>query len=504
MNYAELFCQSHFSFLHGASSPEELVQQAAALGYDALALTDECSVAGIVRAYRQIKDQALNIKLIVGSYFQLDKLELVLLCPDKAAYAELCRIITNARRRSSKGEYCLTEWDLMSLKHCLLLWLPAGDSESDSYWANWLQKYHSDRLWLAMRRQLSHNEAAFTTYCQQLAQQYQLNAVCCGAVLMHVPQRLALQHCVSAIKAGKPIAELGRQLLSNAERALRPLAKLEKLFSAALLQQSCVIAARCTFSLDELKYQYPSELVPAGETAAGYLARLVVQGSKLRFPAGVPKRVQAIIDKEMALITELNYEYFFLTIYDLVQFAKSKAILYQGRGSAANSVVCYCLEITAVDPDKIQVLFERFLSRERKEPPDIDVDFELDSRLFNTNVLDNTSKQDYINFKIDYSQPLKLLDEGKISLGTLIDELSFETQNFGITNLDYTRRTVAGYLEFQTKYKKFDFILGTRAEDYNITGNTDTDELIPFKQFRFFPNATLQYNFAPQIFFNVN
>jgi error-prone DNA polymerase len=380
MNYAELFCQSHFSFLHGASSPEELVAQAAALGYDALALTDECSVAGIVRAYRQINEQALNIKLIIGSYFQLDKLELVLLCPDKAAYAELCRIITNARRRSNKGEYCLTEWDLMSLKHCLLLWLPAGDSESDTHWVNWLQKYHGDRLWLAMRRQLSHNEAAFTDYCLQLAQQYQLNMVCCGAVLMHVPQRLALQHCVSAIKAGKPITELGRQLLSNAERALRPLAKLEKLFSSALLQQSCVIAARCTFSLDELKYQYPSELVPEGETAAGYLARLVVQGSKLRFPAGVPKRVQAIIDKEMALITEFNYEYFFLTIYDLVQFAKSKAILYQGRGSAANSVVCYCLEITAVDPDKIQVLFERFLSRERKEPPDIDVDFEHERR----------------------------------------------------------------------------------------------------------------------------
>lgn len=380
MNYAELFCQSHFSFLQGASSPEELVQQAAALGYDALALTDECSVAGIVRAYRQIKEQALNIKLIVGSYFQLDKLELVLLCPDKAAYAELCRIITNARRRSSKGEYCLTEWDLMSLKHCLLLWLPDGDSESDRYWANWLQKYHSDRLWLAMRRQLNHNEATFTAYCQQLAQQHQLQQVACGAVLMHIPQRLALQHCVSAIKAGRPIAELGRQLLSNAERALRPLAKLEKLFSTALLQQSCVIAARCSFSLDELKYQYPSELVPDGETASSYLARLVVQGCKLRFPDGVPKRVQAIIDKEMRLITELNYEYFFLTIYDLVQFAKSKAILYQGRGSAANSVVCYCLEITAVDPQKIQVLFERFLSKERQEPPDIDVDFEHERR----------------------------------------------------------------------------------------------------------------------------
>jgi len=380
MSYAELFCQSHFSFLHGASAPQELVQQAAALGYTALALTDECSVAGIVRAYRQIDEQGLNIKLIVGSYFQLDKLELVLLCPDKAAYTELCRIITNARRRSSKGEYCLTEWDLMSLQHCLLLWLPAGDNGSDTHWANWLQKYHSDRLWLAMRRQLNHNEAAFAAYCRQLAQQYQLKAVACGAVLMHIPERLALQHCVSAIKAGKPIAELGRQLLSNAERALRPLAKLEKLFSADLLKQSCAIAQLCTFSLDELKYQYPSELVPDGETAAGYLAHLVVQGSKLRFPTGVPTRVQAIIDKEMALITELNYEYFFLTIYDLVQFAKARGILYQGRGSAANSVVCYCLEITAVDPQKIQVLFERFLSRERKEPPDIDVDFEHERR----------------------------------------------------------------------------------------------------------------------------
>ena len=192
MRYAELFCQSHFSFLHGASSPQELVQQAAELGYSALALTDECSVAGIVRAYRQINEQELKLKLIVGSYFQLDKLQLVLLCPDKAAYSELCRVITNARRRSNKGEYCLTEWDLMSVKHCLLLWLPDGDADSDTHWATWLQKYHTERLWLAMRRQLSHNEAAFNAYCQQLAQQYQLPLVCCGAVLMHTPQRLAL------------------------------------------------------------------------------------------------------------------------------------------------------------------------------------------------------------------------------------------------------------------------------------------------------------------------
>lgn len=380
MSYAELFCQSHFSFLQGASSPQELVQQAAELGYEALALTDECSVAGVVRAYRQIKEQQLKLKLIVGSVFKLDKLQLVLLCPDKTAYSELCRVITQARRRSEKGEYRLTEWDLMSVKHCLILWLPQGDGESDLHWLRFLQKYHAERLWLALTRQLTHLEADFHQYCQQLAAQHQLRLVACGAVLMHQPQRLALQHCLSAIRLGQPITALGRHLLSNAERTLRPIPKLQKLFSAALLQQSCDLARRCQFSLDELKYQYPSELVPAGETASSYLAALVAKGSQLRFPNGVPAAVQAIIDKEMALITELKYEYFFLTIYDLVQFAKRQAILYQGRGSAANSVVCYCLEITAVDPEKVQVLFERFLSRERQEPPDIDVDFEHERR----------------------------------------------------------------------------------------------------------------------------
>ncbi|KKO45308.1 DNA polymerase [Arsukibacterium ikkense] len=380
MDYAELFCQSYFSFLQGASSPQELVTQAAALGYQALAITDECSVAGVVRAYRAVNEQQLPLQLIVGSVFMLDKLQLVLLCPTKAAYSELGRVITNARRRSSKGDYQLTEWDLMSVSHCFMLWLPSGDQESDQYWAQWLQKYHAGRLWLAMRRQLSHNEQHFIDYCQQLAGQYQLTQVSCGAVLMHRPERLALQHCVSAIRAGKPLRELGRELLSNAERALRPLPKLAKLFPQSWLNESSAIAARCNFNLSELKYQYPAELVPAGQSASSYLRQLVAQGSKIRFADGVPPRVQALIDKELALISELKYEYFFLTIYDLVQFAQQRHILYQGRGSAANSVVCYCLQITAVDPRQIQVLFERFLSKERQEPPDIDVDFEHERR----------------------------------------------------------------------------------------------------------------------------
>ena len=380
MQYAELFCQSHFSFLQGASSPQELVTEAASLGYQALAITDECSVAGVVRAYRAINEQQLSVKLIVGSVFMLDKLQLVLLCPTKAAYSELCRVITNARRRSRKGEYQLTEWDLMSVKHCFILWLPSGDPASDQYWGQWLKKYHASRLWLAMRRYLNHNEMQFNQYCQQLAGQFQLSLMCCGAVLMHQPGRLALQHCVSAIRAGSPVREMGRELLSNTERALRPLPKLAKLFPENWLNETAVIAGRCSFNLSELKYQYPAELVPAGQTASSYLRQLVAQGSKIRFSDGVPQRVQALIDKELALISELNYEYFFLTIYDLVQFAQSRNILYQGRGSAANSVVCYCLQITAVDPRQIQVLFERFLSKERQEPPDIDVDFEHERR----------------------------------------------------------------------------------------------------------------------------
>ncbi|QBL09091.1 DNA polymerase III subunit alpha [Rheinheimera sp. D18] len=431
MQYAELFCQSHFSFLQGASSPQELVQQADALGYSALAITDECSVAGVVRAYRHIKDQQLNIKLIVGSYFQLEQLKLVLLCPNKTAYSELCRIITNARRRSAKGEYCLTEWDLMSVKHCFVLWLPSGEADSDNHWAVWLKKYHGERLWLAMQRQLSHNEASFIDYCQQLAQQYQLTLMCCGAILMHTPERLALQHCISAIRAGKPISVLGRALLSNAERALRPLSKLEKLFTADWLAESVAIASRCEFSLNELKYQYPAELVPKGETASSYLAKLVAKGSKLRFSGAVPPRIQAIIDKEMALITELQYEYFFLTIHDLVQFAKNHGILYQGRGSAANSVVCYCLEITAVNPEQIQVLFERFLSKERQEPPDIDVDFEHERREEVIQYLYNKYGRERAALAatvISYRFKSALRDVGK-ALGLPISQLDFLIKN---------------------------------------------------------------------------
>ncbi|WP_448212933.1 error-prone DNA polymerase [Colwellia sp. MEBiC06753] len=385
MAYAELICQSNFSFLTGASHPEELVQTASDLGYRALAITDECSVAGVVRAYQHIKQHQLKLKLIVGAMFKVclaDNYQatLTLLAPDRKAYAELCRIITNSRRRCEKGSYRLEEWDLKSVRRCLVLWQPNSNKVADKWWGNWLVKHHSGRLWLAQSRNLVSGEHHYLSYCQQLVQQYQLPIVAVGCALMHKPQRLPLQHVLTAIRTGNTVDKLGKSALSNAERSLRPLPKLGKLFDAQTLAETLEIANRCHFCLSELKYEYPAELIPQGETAKDYLASLVEKGKNFRFPDGVPVAIEQTINKELSLIAQLGYEHFFITIYDIVQFAKREQILYQGRGSAANSVVCYCLEITSVDPRQISVLFERFISLERKEPPDIDVDFEHQRR----------------------------------------------------------------------------------------------------------------------------
>lgn len=380
MEYAELFCQSNFSFLSGASHPQELVRQADFLGYQALAITDECSLAGIVRAYAEIKQRRLSIKLIVGSLMKLGELEMILLCPDKAAYSELCRIITHARRRSPKGGYQLHEWDLKRLQHCFLLWLPNGNDDVDERWANWLNKYHQERLWIGCRRLLESDEPDYLAHCRTLGRRHDIPLCALGGVLMHHPQRLTLQHTLTAIRLGQPIAKLGHALLANAEACLRPREKLARLFPASWLKESLAIAKRCTFSLEELQYQYPAELVPEGKSASQHLRELVYKGAAKRYPEGPSDKVKALLEKELALIEELQYEYFFLTIHDIIQFAAHRNILYQGRGSAANSAVCYCLAITAVNPDKSEVLFERFISKERNEPPDIDVDFEHERR----------------------------------------------------------------------------------------------------------------------------
>lgn len=384
MSYSELACFSNFSFLKGASHPEELVLQATLFGYNAIAITDECSVAGVVRAYSQIKKDQLPIKLIVGAYFEFQgALKFTLLCPNRVAYGELCRVITNARRRCIKGEYELSEWDLKSLKHCLLIWHASGELEVDQQWGAFLTSLNKDikhRIWLGVTRQLLADEHHYIDVCEQVAQQFHLPIVACGRVLMHNPERLPLQHVLTATRLGSKVEKLGRDSMSNAESSLRPISKLNKLYKRQWVFETLLITQRCQFDLSELKYEYPSELIPKGSTPSEYLRELVEKGKKLRFPDGVPDAITAIIEKELSLIAEMSYEHFFITIYDIVQFAKQQHILYQGRGSAANSVVCYCLEITAVDPSQINVLFERFISKERNEPPDIDVDFEHQRR----------------------------------------------------------------------------------------------------------------------------
>ncbi|GGC10905.1 error-prone DNA polymerase [Marinobacterium zhoushanense] len=377
--YAELHALSNFSFLRGASHPEELVAQAASLGYSALALTDECSLAGSVRAHQEAKEQGL--KLLVGSEFRIAGRVLVVLATNRQGYAQLCSLITRGRRRAEKGNYLLTLEDFeQGLEQCLLLFQPSADDNQLLSDLAWLQRYYPGRSWLLLERLLDSDDLWRYRRLLCMAEQCATPLVCAGNVHMHDASRQPLQDVLTAIRLHTTITQAGWRLAANAERHLRPLAKLAKLYPQALREQTLKIASRCDFSLDELRYEYPDELVPRGLTPHAHLRALVETGVQRRFPEGVPDRVRGQIERELQVIAELNYEPYFLTIEDIVRFARDNQILCQGRGSAANSVVCYCLGITEVDPRRVNLLFERFLSRERNEPPDIDVDFEHQRR----------------------------------------------------------------------------------------------------------------------------
>jgi error-prone DNA polymerase len=378
-----LHCISNFSFLRGASHPEELVARAKEEGYTALAITDECSLAGVVRAHIEAKKCAL--KLVVGSEFRLDdSLRLVLLATDRESYGNLAALITRGRRSAVKGSYRLSRADLGDgIAGCLALWLPGRVPDADE--ARWLKPRFRDALWIAVERLLEADDAKRCADLAEIASTLGLPLVAAGDVHMHARGRRALQDTLTAIRLKTTIAQAGHALHPNGERHLRPLATLERIYPAAWLAETLAIAARCRFSLDELRYEYPEEIVPAGETPAAYLRRLTEEGFARRFPAaGTPPKdrakVRALIERELALIAEKRYEAFFLTVYDIVKFARDHGILCQGRGSAANSAVCYCLGVTEVNPSCTEVLFERFISRERDEPPDIDVDFEHQRR----------------------------------------------------------------------------------------------------------------------------
>ena len=414
--YAELHCISNFTFLRGASYPEELVAQAKTQGYYAIAITDECSLSGAVRAHVEAKRQ--EVKLIIGSEFHLttnpstrapnlnanaesknnineiDRPEpielgekdchLIFLSPNRRGYGELSHLISCARRRGSKGYYqidrALVERQLPT--ECFVLWLPDlyESEESRQSQAKWLLHLFKGQLWIGAELLLRGDDRWRLTQYERLAAAFDIPLCASGGVYMHSSERQRLQDCLTAIRVGRSVETLGYEGEPNSQRHLRSIDKLTKLYPQALLDATTMIAKKCDFSLDELRYEYPKELVPEGYSASTWLRNLTETGIKRRWPNGESPKTRNLIERELRLIKKLNFEHYFLTVNDLVMFARRQGILCQGRGSAANSAVCYSLGITEVDPDRIELLFERFLSKERNEPPDIDVDFESGRR----------------------------------------------------------------------------------------------------------------------------
>jgi error-prone DNA polymerase len=422
--YAELHCRSNFSFLSGASHPEELVARAAQLGYAALAITDECSLAGVVRAHIEAKRHP-QLHLIIGCDMRLaaptpatssaglaagqrrgggpaeaaaaSAPRLVLLAQTRRGYGNLSQWITVARRRAEKGSYIAFASDvegrvphapfLAGLPDCLALLVPHPGQTFELLFAQalWLKTWFQERAFIAIELLHRGADEQLLDTVQRVAALAGLALVAAGDVLMHVRSRKPLQDALSATRLGLPVALCGWQLEPNAEAHLRSLMRLGGLYEPAWLEQTLVLAGSCRFSLDELRYEYPQEIVPQGHTPTSHLRQLTEAGLQrrypaLRFPQGPPDEVRRLVEHELALIAQLKYEPYFLTVADIVQWARGQGILCQGRGSAANSVVCYCLGVTEVDPARMSVLFERFISAERNEPPDIDVDFEHQRR----------------------------------------------------------------------------------------------------------------------------
>ena len=393
--YAELHCVSNFSFLRGASHPEEMVERAHALDYSAIAITDECSLAGVVRAHLQARSAGLP--LVVGAEFSLRSLlpalpdapgafRLVLLATDRDGYGNLSELISAARMRAPKGSYRLLDTDLRhGLAGCLALLVPppgvaVSPPEPFVEAARWLRERFDDQGCIGVALHARGHDVALLEASREAGGRAGLALAAVGDAHCHLRSRKPLQDTLTAIRLGAPVRRLGYALASNAEQHLRSRLRLAQLYPAALLEETVALAERCRFSLDSLRYEYPDEIVPPGETPASWLRTLTLRGAARRYPGGTPEAVARQLGHELALITELRYEPYFLTVADIVDFARGRGILCQGRGSAANSAVCFCLGITEVDPARGNLLFERFISRERAEPPDIDVDFEHQRR----------------------------------------------------------------------------------------------------------------------------
>jgi error-prone DNA polymerase len=392
--YAELQCLTNYSFLRGASHPDELVKRAAELGYAALAITDHNSLAGVVRAHGAAK--AVGLKLLIGAEITPeDALPVLLYAPDRKAYGQLARLITRGRRLAEKGDCLLHFRDLAEHAEGVLavvlapsrddldegnraLTRPARQSESLALY----REAFADRCFLAASLFKGTDDDAELDRLAKLGRRLKLPLVATNVVHYHDPDRRQLHDVLTAIRYGVKVAQLGTRRFPNAERHLKSPEEIAAVFSRCpqAVANGLTLAERCRFSLDELRYEYPEEICPPGTTPTQHLANLTWAKAQERYPNGVPDKVASLIRHELQLVEELHYEAYFLTVWDLVKFARERGILCQGRGSAANSAICYCLGITAVDPDRTDVLFERFVSRERDEAPDIDVDFEHERR----------------------------------------------------------------------------------------------------------------------------
>jgi error-prone DNA polymerase len=380
--YIELQVTSHFSFLRGASSCEDLFEQAALLGIEALAIVDRNSLAGIVRAHEAAK--TTGVRLIVGCRLDLDDGVSVLVYPtDRPAYARLCRLLSLGKKRGGKAK-CRLDWsDLVAYGEGQIAMLIPGEAdETCALHLRRLREVFAERAFMTLTLRRRPNDQLRLHGLPNLAAQARVPIVVTNDVLFHEPSRRILQDVVTCVRHNCTIDDAGFRRERHADRYLKAPAEMGRLFSRypEALARTTEIAERCRFSLDELAYQYPEEQTMAGVTAQQALEAQTWQGASERYPEGVPDKVIALLKHELRLIETLQYAPYFLTVNSIVRFARSKDILCQGRGSAANSAVCYVLGITSIDPERNDLLFERFVSEERREPPDIDVDFEHERR----------------------------------------------------------------------------------------------------------------------------
>lgn len=381
--YCELHAKTNFSFLEGASHPDEIVRQAAEMGCRAVAITDRAGLAGIVRAHIAAKEA--GIKLVIGAEIEPeDSPPIVLWATDRASYGRLCRLITLGRRRAEKGRCSLSFADVAEHAEGLLAGVIPRARRPDALLSR-LQEYRAlfgDRGYLLCELYFGSNDRRRREWLCELSRRSRLPTLAAGDVYYHHSDRAALADVLAAIRLGTTVDQLGAHRFANAQRCLKTPEETAALWqeSSDAVRRTEEVVDRCRFSLDELRYEYPQESSPDGESPSDYLARLTWEGAQRRYPQGIPEKVRRLLEHELRLIRELHYEAYFLTVWDLGRFARSRGILYQGRGSAANSAVCYCLGITAVDPDRMDLLFERFVSRERNEAPDIDIDFEHQRR----------------------------------------------------------------------------------------------------------------------------